>query len=120
MVQLVLPGVTLKIRDSGSTVPLAQIISTGMLIVALVALYFTRQQRKTEKAKLRLDAFPKRIEIFRCTERFVSRSWADQNAYMPAVLAEFYNCKKEPVFRSTRRWPIISTTCTKALSAISI
>jgi hypothetical protein len=92
------PALPWEYGDSGSAVPLAQIVSTGMLVVALVALYFTRQQRKTEKAKLRLDAYPKRIEIFRCTERFLSRAWADKNAYMPGLLTEFHDCKKEARF----------------------
>ena len=39
--------------------PLAQIITVGTFVVALVALYFTRQQRKAEKTKLLLEAYPK-------------------------------------------------------------
>jgi hypothetical protein len=75
--------------------PLTQIIPAGMLVLALVVFYFNR---KTEKAKLRNDMYPKRIEIFRCTERFLSRTWADKNAYIPTVLAEFHNCTKEARF----------------------
>jgi hypothetical protein len=91
--------VTMKGRTlARRAMPLAQIIPIGTFIVALVALYLTRQQRKNEKAKLRLDAYPKQIEIFRCTERFLSRTWADQNAYMPTLLADFHNCTKEARF----------------------
>jgi hypothetical protein len=77
---------------------MAQIIAVATLAVALGGLYFAYQHRRTEKAKLRLDAYPKQIEIFRCTESFLSRTWTGNYAYMPALLAEFHNCTKEARF----------------------
>jgi hypothetical protein len=68
------------------------------LLFGAVTLYLTRQQRRTEKAKLRLEAYPKQIEIFRCTERFLSRTWADRSAYIPALSGEFHNGTKEARF----------------------
>jgi hypothetical protein len=77
---------------------MAQIIAIAMLAVAVGGLYLAYQQRRTERAKLRLDAYPKQIAIFRCTESFLSRTWTGDYAYMPALLAEFHDCTKEARF----------------------
>ena len=77
---------------------MAQIIAIAMLAAALGGLYPAYQQHRTERAKLRLDAYPKQIEVFRCTESFLSRTWTGDYAYMPALLAEFHDCTKEARF----------------------
>ena len=76
--------------------PLTQIVSVGTLCT-LVALYFTFQQRRHEKAKLRLEVYPKRVAVFRCTEEFLARAWTG-NGDGPALLAAFYQCKREARF----------------------
>ena len=73
-------------------------MAVATLAVALGMLFFAYQHRRTEKAKLRLDAYPKQIDIFRCTESFLSRTWTGNYAYMPDLLAEFHNCTKEARF----------------------
>jgi hypothetical protein len=98
---------------------MAQIIAIAMLAVALGGLYLAYQQRRTERAKLRLDAYPKQIQIFRCTESFLSRTWTGDYAYMPALLADFTTAQRRPVFYSIRKWLIISTPYMRGSRAIS-
>jgi hypothetical protein len=78
-------------------VPLSQIVPIGTLGIALVALYFTFQQRRHEKAKMRLEVYPKRVAVFRCTEEFLARVWTG-NGDVPTLLAAFYQGKREARF----------------------
>lgn len=76
---------------------LTQVVSVGTLVIALVALYFTFQQRRHERAKMRLEIYPKRVAVFRCTEEFLARVWTGSGD-VPTLLAAFYQGKREASF----------------------
>jgi len=71
-------------------------IVTGF--VALLGLYFVFQQRRNERRKARLEAYPKRVEIFRCTEEFLGRAWTGNYDDIQALLQRFYHFKREAQF----------------------
>jgi len=52
-----------------------EVIGIITAVVALCGLYFIFQQRRNERRKARLEAYPKRVEVFRCTEEFLGRAW---------------------------------------------
>jgi hypothetical protein len=73
------------------------------IITALIAfggLYFAVRHNKQ---KARLEAYPKRIAVFRCTEEFLARAWTHNYDYQPALLATFYHCKREAEFLFDKR-----------------
>jgi hypothetical protein len=53
---------------------MAETISIMLAAATLVGLYFTFQHHRNEKAKIWLDAYPKRVAVFRCTAEFLARS----------------------------------------------
>ena len=71
-------------------------IVTGL--VALIGLYFIFQQRRNERRKARLEAYPKRVKIFRCTEEFLGRAWTGNYDDVQVLLHHFYHCKREAQF----------------------
>lgn len=77
--------------------PLSQIAAVGSAAIALVALYLTFQQRRNEKAKLRLDVYPKRVAVFRSTEEFLARVWTGSGD-VPTLLTAFQQGKREAQF----------------------
>lgn len=73
-------------------------MTTGIILTSLVALvgvYFTVRYNQR---KARLEAYPKRIPVFRCTEEFLVRAWTHNYADQVALLAGFYHCKREAEF----------------------
>lgn len=77
--------------------PLTQVVQIGTLVIALAALYFTFQQRRHKKARLRLEVYPKRVAVFRCTEEFLACTWTG-NGDPQSLLAAFYQGKREASF----------------------
>jgi len=71
------------------------LISVGGI---LLGAYLGFRQWRNAKNKTRLDLYPKRIEVFRCTEEFLSRAWTGNYDYGPHLLAAFYHCKREAHF----------------------
>ena len=67
-------------------------------LVALVGLYFIFQQRRNERRKARLEAYPQRVEVFRCTEEFLGRAWTGNYDDMQVLLQRFFHCKREAQF----------------------
>lgn len=66
--------------------------------VGLFGAYVGYRQIRIARHKARLDLYPKRIAVFRCTEEFLARAWTDGDVYQPALLAAFYHCKSEAQF----------------------
>jgi hypothetical protein len=67
-------------------------------LVALVGLYFIFQQRRNERRKARLEAYPQRVEVFRCTEEFLGRAWTGNYDDMQVLLQRFFHCKRKAQF----------------------
>ncbi len=77
---------------------MTEIIAVVSASATVIGLYFAFQHQRNEQLKIRLDAYPKKVAIFKCTEEFLGRAWTGNYAYMPALLAEFHNCTKEARF----------------------
>jgi|GEM_PF-6831966 len=75
-----------------------EVVGIVTAFVALAGLYFLFQQRRSERRKARLDAYPKRVEVFRCTEEFLGRAWTGNYEDMQELLQRFFHCKREAQF----------------------
>src|SRR5712692_8588620 len=77
---------------------MAEIFAVVTAGTTVIGLYFAFRHYRNEQLKIRLDAYPKRVAIFNCTEEFLGRSLTGNYAYMPALLAEFHDSTKEAGF----------------------
>jgi hypothetical protein len=77
---------------------MTEIIAVVTAGATVIGLYFAFQHHRNEQLKIRLDAYPKRVAIFKCTEEFLGRAWTGNYVHMPALLAEFHGCTKEARF----------------------
>jgi hypothetical protein len=73
----------------------AEMLTAGL---ALLGGYLGYRQWRNAKNKIRIDLYPKRIEVFRCTEEFLNRAWTGNYVDQVALLASFYHCKREARF----------------------
>ncbi len=62
---------------------MAEIIAVVTVGATVIGLYFAFQHHRNEKLKIRLDAYPKKVAIFKCTEEFLGRAWTGNYAYRP-------------------------------------
>jgi len=76
-------------------IEIAAVVTAG---AAVVGLYFAFQHYRNERLKNRLDAYPKRVAIFKATEEFLGRAWTGSYEYGPALLGQFHNSTKESRF----------------------
>jgi len=77
---------------------MTEIIEVVTVGATVIGIYFAFQHYRNEQLKIRLDAYPKKVAIFKCTEEFLGRAWTGNYVYVPALLAEFHNCTKEARF----------------------
>ena len=64
----------------------------------LIELVFKRKQRRNDEINLRLEAYPKRVAVFKSTQEFLSRAWTDKHASMQALSAKFLHGTSEARF----------------------
>ena len=75
-----------------------EIVGIVTALAALAGLYFLFQQRRGERRKSRLEAYPKRIEVFKCAEEFLGRAWTGNYDDTEVLLQRLFHCKREAEF----------------------
>lgn len=77
---------------------MTSVIGIISAIGVLTGLYFAYRQRRNERLKMRHDAYPRRVAVFKCTEEFLSRAWTGNYHDPQRLLRDFHHCKRETRF----------------------
>ena len=70
-------------------------IALGTAVATVLGLGVKIQQLRNERSKIRLDAYPKRLAIFKGTDEFLNRAWHGNYVSPTELLAQFDLCKQE-------------------------